>query len=110
RPKRPTPSLSKRHLTQRGVQQSTPVSMSGTPCGGTLRLHPIKDPPIELYAVTRTSRRDRVTVFDLQRLRAVAFKSEPVGFQVTAVGAGGKQMHSDIVSAVARHRQVKCLG
>ena len=44
------------------------------------------------------------------RLRNVAFKSEPMGFQVTAVGTGGEQMHGDIVSAMARHRQVECLG
>lgn len=61
-------------------------------------------------AMTRTARRDRVAVIDLQGLRNVAFKSEPMGFQVAAVGTGGEQMHGDIVSAVARHRQVECLG
>jgi len=49
-------------------------------------------------------------MIDQQRLRNVAFKSEPVGFQVTAVRTGSEQMHGDIMSAVARHRQVECLG
>jgi hypothetical protein len=34
-------------------------------------------PPVELNAVTRTARRDRVTVIDLERLRNIAFKSDP---------------------------------
>ena len=71
-----------------------------------LRPYAVKAPPVELNAVTRTARRDRVTVIDLQRLRNIAFKSEPVGFQVTAVGTGGEQMHGDIMSAVACHRQL----
>ena len=54
--------------------------------------------------MTRTARRDRVAVIDLQGLRNVEFKSEPMGFQVSAVGTGGEQMHGDIMGAVARHR------
>ena len=89
------------------IQQSTLMR----PCeGGALRLYPVKAPPVKVNAVTRTARRDRATVIDLQRLRNVAFKSEPMGFQVTAVGTGGEQMHGDIMGAVARHRQVECLG
>ena len=56
-------------------------------------LYPVETPPVELNAVTRTARRDRVTLLDLQRLGNVAFKSEPMRFQVTAVGTGGEQMH-----------------
>jgi hypothetical protein len=93
------------------VQQSTLAAMSRMRhAEGALRLYPFKAPPVELNAVTRTARRDRVTVIDLQRLRNVSFKSEPMGFQVTAVGTGGEQMHGDIMGAVARHRQVECLG
>ena len=77
---------------------------------GTLRLYPVKALPVELNAVTRTARRDRVTMINQQWLRNVAFKSEPMGLQVTAIGTGGEQVHGDIMSAVARHRQVECLG
>jgi len=60
--------------------------------------------------VTRTAGRDCTTLIDPQRLRNVTFKSEPMGFQVTAVRAGGEQMHGDIMGAVARHRKAECLG
>ena len=70
----------------------------------TLRLHPLEAFPVELNAVTRMARRNRVTVIYLQRLRNVVFKSEPMGFQVTAVGTGGEQMHGDIMRSVACHR------
>ena len=95
-------------MRRRALSSKAPgINVTNAPCGGTLRLYPVKAPPVELNAVTGTARRDRVTVIDLQRLRNVAFKSEPMGFQVTS---GGEQMHGDIMGAVARHRQVECLG
>jgi len=75
-----------------------------------LRFYPIKAPPVEFNAVTRTARCDCAPIYDPQWLCNVAFKSEPMSFQVTAVWAGGEQMHGDIMSAVACHRQIECLG
>jgi hypothetical protein len=69
-----------------------------------LRPHPLETLPVELDAMTRTVRRHCATILDPQRLRNVTLKSEPMGFQVTAVRTGDEQMHGDIMGAVARHR------
>ena len=81
--------------------------VTNAPCGrGSATPLSCQGPPVELNAVTRPARRDRVTVVDLQRLRNIAFKSEPMGFQVTAVGTGGEQMHGEALSTTGAFRRL----
>ena len=61
---------------------------------------PVEPLPVEGDAVAGAIRRDREAVLDRQRLGDVAVEAEAVRFQIGAVGAGGEQMHRDVVRAM----------
>ena len=52
----------------------------------------------------------RETVGDTQRLGDVAVEAEAMRFEIAAVGAGGEQMHGDVMRAMAGYRHVERLG
>src|SRR5258708_8145239 len=68
-----------------------------------------KSVQIEAYPVTRTHRRDRHALLQDQRMFDVSIEPKSVRLQVRAIRTCCKQVHGDVMSAVASHRKIKRL-
>src|ERR1700730_15279215 len=66
--------------------------------------------PVEIDAMAGPRRRQCLAVFEHQRVLDIAVEPESMRLEIGAVGAGGEQVHGDVMRAVAGDGKVEGLG
>ena len=66
--------------------------------------------PIEMDAVAGPCGRQRLAVFEHQRMLDIAIETEPMRLEIGAVRTSCEQMHGNVMRAVAGHRKIERLG